>query len=688
MSKVLVVLPSAAPHPTVRLLRILGIPHEVGYLTTVLETPAGSANYNNDAAVRALLRNYTAVLVLPSLLNLGGTNSLMRAFRWLGWNNPEDPPVAYLGAYPRAGYADMGTLPSDFPILQPDPANPSDTTANYDATIFTTTAHLRVKLHRENTELYTNAANFYQTSSATAMLYRLDTTRHNALGDQGEILATPVTEDVSFPANTVLAYRYKNRYLLPTAHRGGAASAANNNPINGGFWFLYALKLMALQPAYPIPLFLVMDDALCVHHPPTGSETIQPTYAQWSRIGYETYRHLAEVLYPRSGMAMVCGLFTGGRYGRVGFGSTPAAQTTHWDLTQQNRRWTGSAYEDLDPQTAQNYQLWHNLLVQHHKGALPCTPHDHTLRHWANQSISNFQRHNDTGYAYAAPNDVPITRGSTLVKASTYPGTPPPDYRERILNGELYYEWGFSATSGTSDTIVSLTPNNYHAARLIWETAVAEMRVLGFPDAVGNGNYPMIITPFGHTGDVSVWRAQYDLGYRLTRSDLRSVHTPADTNPASSLWTHEGMHFATGVAIDMSTQFDANFGLYHPSYATRTAVGSQNLDISNDILGIWNSDRPTASRRAYRRAIGWATHQCLRTLTLHSTLMAHPYNLMTWADPNDPTRPFDPNDPDSRINFLLEIAWNMEKVVNVLSPYLKWGTVREFVQLRERVFEY
>lgn len=254
-----------------------------------------------------------------------------------------------------------------------------------------------------------------------------------------------------------------------------------------------------------------------------------------------------------------------------------------------------------------------------------------------------------------------------------------------MIGGEEYWEWNFSATSGTGDTISSLTPNNYYAARLIWETAVAEMQALGFSDAIGSGDYPLIIAPFGHTGDVSVWRAHYDLGFRLTRCHLRSVHTPPDTNPASFLWAVEGMHFANNYSVDMSTQFDAQFGLYHPSFASRSAVGAHNLDLGGDISSLWATDRPTAARRAYRRAIGLATHQLLRCALVRGVMMAHPHMLMTWADPNDPTRPFDPNDPDSRINFLLEIAWNMERVVNVLSPYLKWGTVLEYIEARERV---
>ncbi|MCX7993193.1 MAG: hypothetical protein N2651_05945, partial [Fimbriimonadales bacterium] len=174
-------------------------------------------------------------------------------------------------------------------------------------------------------------------------------------------------------------------------------------------------------------------------------------------------------------------------------------------------------------------------------------------------------------------------------------------------------------------------------------------------------------------------------GFRLTRCLRRSAHTPADTTPASFLYPMERMHFASSPTVDMSTQFDAQFGLYHASWSSRSAVGAWNLDIGGDITGIWDSERPTASRRAYRRAIGWATHQLMRSSLLYGLMMAHPYNLMTWADPNDPTRPFDPSDPDSRINFLLEIAWNIERVVNALSPYLKWGTVLEYVAARERV---
>ncbi|MDW8106214.1 MAG: hypothetical protein RMK45_01910 [Armatimonadota bacterium] len=681
MSKVLIVLPSVQPRPITRLLRLLGIPFEVAYLTGDLQTPAGTIAWNNDAAIRNYLRGYRAVLVGLEFYALSSSSLRMRAFRWLGWNDPQDPPVAYIGVYPRAGNPDF-TVPSDFPILPPDPANPAGTTASYAATNFGYTAHLRVHLVREGVELYISAANLYQDNSGTGRMYLLDTAKHLALGDQGEILAKPVSEDVSFPSNAILAYRYRNRYLFPMTTY--AAAPATDN-FAGLFWVLYALKCMGVPPAYSLPLFLVMDDALTLHAPPAGSENLQPTFAQWTRIGYETYRHLAEVLHPRSGMAMVCGIFTGGRYGRRSL-NVPH-ENTHWDLVVAGRRWTGSTWQTLDSETQANLQAWHQLLVQHHPSALPCTPHDHSLYHHANRTHTSFRRHSDAGFAYAAPNDVPLTRGGTLVRHANYAGTPPPNAHKRTIQGETYWEWGFSATSGTGEVIGSLTPNNYHAARLLWETAVAEMQALGFPDGIGGGRYPLIISPGGYTGDVPVWQAQYDLGFRLTRCNLRSVHTPPDTNPASLLLAREGMHFALGLDVDMSVQYDAQFGLYHPDYASRTAVGKWNLDIGGDITGLWNSDRAVAAQRAYRRAIGMATHTLLRAVLCYGVMMAHPYNLMTWADPNDPTRPFDPNDPNSRINFLLEIAWNMEKVVAVLSPYLKWGDVLEYLAARERVVD-
>ncbi|MDM7461542.1 MAG: hypothetical protein P3X24_007855, partial [bacterium] len=109
--------------------------------------------------------------------------------------------------------------------------------------------------------------------------------------------------------------------------------------------------------------------------------------------------------------------------------------------------------------------------------------------------------------------------------------------------------------------------------------------------------------------------------------------------------------------------------------------------LSNDISGVWATDPVQAGMRAYRRYVGMATERWLRGVcTLDSLNIAHPPSMLSWADPADPVRPIDWNDPALRINFLLELAWNLERVVRVLDGYVRFGTVREYVRLRERIF--
>jgi len=652
---------------------LLGIDYEVAYFTDNLQTPQGNFAWNNDTAIRNYFKQYQAVLVGFEVSNLTFQSIRQRAFRWLSWNDSDDPPVFYLGVYPRSGNPDF-TTPADFPIILPDPSNPSATSFSYAmGGNFRSTANLRVRLHRESQELYTSAANFLLSSTGPAALYLLDMAKHTALGSQGEILATPVSEDISFPPNAVLAYRYKNRYLMPI---GGHqhSSWLNSEPMNGPFWVFYALKLAGITPRYRLPLFLVMDDALMLYFMPAGNPAGVPTFAQFARIGYETYRYLAEEFYPRTGCPMICGLLTGGRY--------RSNYSEHWKLVRE-QQWNS---QPLDSETHNYILQWHDLLVRYHQSALPCTIHDHSIELRANRTHSNFVRHSDTGFPHAAPNDVPITRGNTVIRASAYTGTVPAGARERIIDGERYYEWNFSAASGTGTTISSITPNNIYAARLMWETAVAEMRALGFPDAHGGEENRLLISPNGFTGDVPVWRALREIGYQAVRmSPRRSVHTPPDTNPVSFVRAFEGLHFLGTLHMDFAQSFDITLGLFYPGYPNHSAVGYYGADVSGDVSDIWNTDRPTAARRAYRRIIGAVSNLWLQSVFGERVMMTHPNVCLGWADPADPTRPFDPNDPRVSINFLLEVAWNMEKIVNVLYPYLKFGTVKEYVAMRERV---
>ncbi len=81
-----------------------------------------------------------------------------------------------------------------------------------------------------------------------------------------------------------------------------------------------------------------------------------------------------------------------------------------------------------------------------------------------------------------------------------------------------------------------------------------------------------------------------------------------------------------------------------------------------------------------------ATEHLLRGFCLGRALpTARPPAMLSWANIDDPLQPFDPNDPNLRINFLLEVTFNILKVVQVLSDYLFFGSVSDLIKVREKV---
>ena len=517
----------------------------------------------------------------------------------------------------------------------------------------------------------------------------LDETKHAALGANGEVLVRPVSEDLSFPSNTIAGYRYRKHFILPMVLRTTLAQNFYAAFGGGYFWFLYALKLLGVQPRDAFPLFLVIDDALTVNG--FADSSGQPTRAQFASICVETYRYLAETFYPRTGGAMVCGVLTGARYGRRSEPLT-APHRDHWNLVQNGQYWNDSTSEfvSLEPAAHAKIVEWHELLLRHHGSGLPCTIHDHTIRHRQNRVWPSFTRHSDNGYTYAAPQDAPKGAG-TLVRKANFVGTPPPDAIERVIDGEVYYELN-APTTGLGASITDLDMRSLHGQRVAWESAVAEMRALGFPDAHGGEDYRLIISPNFLTGGRANWRVLKEIGYQLVRCFLpigNSTLSTAefDVEPVPATGVFEGLHFVDSLDWDCGAATGGTYGLYHATQTTHTATTAQSLDLSSDITGVWNSDRITAAQRAYRRYVGLATERMLRRFTTLTALpVCHPPSILSWADPNDPTRAFAPDTGNNHINFLLEVAWNLEKVVQVLSPYLKWGTVKEFVAMRERVF--
>jgi len=658
------------------------------------------ANNGPDGNAHQLLQQYDAVLVYGDG-RLNGNQPNSRLANWVKFS--PCPPIVYhrINLTAQSLSAAGVTLPSDFPIRTVDASNlPSSAEADAFRLQTNTTANglpfrtaaIRVQFTRENRQAYLPAYHIAETSTADVTpvwLYRLDLAKHSGLGVNGEILATPISEDLAFPPDAFVAYRYRHTYWLPSHSLtmfGSPAWSLLEPRLD--YWTLYGLKLAGVPVANDVPLVFCIDDALTV---PANLNFI-PSYADWGKVAYTTYEYLAQ-FYRRTGCVTVCGLFTGGRYDRASEPSGAVLQT-HWDLVMRNRRWTGSAWVDLDSATQSWIQQWHQLLLREHRHGLPCTIHDHTIRHRQNRVWSSFTRHNDSGYAYAAPNDVPKRRAPIYIPAR---GEPPAGAVEvQGVDGERYYAlYPTDATradyfTGTGETITNLEMMDYYGARVAWESAVAEMRALGFPDAHGGDENRLIISPNYLSGGPNIWRVLDEIGYRAVRtfyphSNQTLTDAEADRNVIPIGRAFGGLRFFDSQYFDISAATAGTYGLYSTA-GTHHAVGILGLDLGNDITGIWGTDREAAARRAFRRMVGYLTHVWLACGGGTYLPTFHPPSL-TCADTSDPLRRFDVSDPNLRFNLLVELYENMAVVVELLYGYVRFGTVADVIDAQARYCE-
>jgi len=194
------------------------------------------ANNEPGGNAHQLLQQYDAVLVYGDG-RLSGNQANSRTANWTKFS-PCPPIVYHRIALTQQSLSAAGvTLPSDFPIRTVDASNlPSS--AETDAFRLQTnttaggqplrTAAIRVQFTRENRHAYLPAYHVAETSSndfTPVWLYRLDLAKHSALGANGEILATPISEDLAFPTDAFVA-ALPALVLLPPAspfvHRAAA----------------------------------------------------------------------------------------------------------------------------------------------------------------------------------------------------------------------------------------------------------------------------------------------------------------------------------------------------------------------------------------------------------------------------------------------------------------------------------
>lgn len=662
-----------------QVLRHLRIPYTIAVLngtgSSAFETPIGALN-PTSAEARAYLRQFDAVFVIDPVRAVSDNDSnVVQSLHWLGWNEPEDPPICYFGTTFNAARTSANPfIPSDFPIIRPNASDLANTAYMLDAGAtwgsLNTRIGTRVQLLREGVLVYIPSVN-WRTIASESGFWRLNPTNHSALGANGEILAVPNQPDGTYPPEAVIAYRYRKHYLLPMVYLVSPTSFMFFTPTFGGsyntgaFWLLYALKLCGIQPAWQIPLHFETDHPLQL-----GDTRVDGmTFVQQLTIQRDTLDWLAGFCEPR-GLVVHHGLQVGGR-DRTRTSSPP--NYDHWVLLTR---------PDLTGIEAQSIaQQAHAILLANHHKTQPCAPHDHTLPGSglnAGTALVNLNRH--AGRQYGAPNDVPIGHGIAVNKQYAPNSFTGLEYR---LDGIDWLETAMP-TSGTGTSLTSAHNGSYHLMRIIVEGHIDEMLALGFPDGLG-GEHRYTNTAGNRSGGLGTWQAYRDVGYR----GIRSHHTPTSGRstyrvPANRIW--DGFHLLGMMSLDTHNSSQGSYGLYHPTAPSDAhAVGTYNLDISGDIT----SDFPNTAWRAYRRLLALHLMMWLGTsVSLLGAPYLHPVTCFG-ASPTSPVARFSEGIANlagyPSYNHVVELLCEMDVIVRVLSPYLKWGSVSDLMDLRDRV---
>jgi hypothetical protein len=649
----------------------------------VLALPDGEYPLHTDSpALRTRLRDYNAVIIQPTYDAIWDANTpIAYTLRFLSWNDPQDPPFVYLGVHFGTNRTAIA-LPSDFPLVRPNRNNLASTahTTEPPSTRLGTHAY-RVRLTREQTELYLAC---FINESNPMHLWRLDTANHNALGSDGEVLAEVIGEDYAFDATPVCAYRYKNCYLMPSVMYGTAPSGAYRHrqaQPQQMFWLLYALKCVGLSPRYRLPVLLQVDDLQHIGGPLTPRFPGAPFVNDWLRALLATYEWYANEFFPRTEIPLWAALTTGGRYGLY-YGA--------WTLLVDKRRMLqGGGTEPLDSTGAALAEQLLRLFQREQNRSMRICFHDHDrlLR-----TTGSTTRHSDAGYPLAAPNDVPMAHGRIVRKGHI---APPANAVEIEVDGEVYYDINPPRTGSANTFLYAPT---LHAARILIERNVAEMRAMGFADGGIGGEARFHITAGGNFGSAAVMQALYEIGVRICRNNVPPFFATERSGntlyrPVRGVWQFRSDTVDAGDATNASEL--NNTGLYDADQPLRSFIGAYSaFNPANDISGIWTTDPIRAQRRAYRRCVGHFSGSYFDAVALpHTMAFSHPFMCLCWCDPADPLRRFTPSDslpsgsPGPYINVLLEAWLNFELMYRVLREYFVPATGENVIATRERWME-
>ena len=682
-----------------QILRNLGIDYTLCIATSTttganIQTPQGVFSPSSPD-LRGYFRQFDAVILCENTNNLASTSLINYSVFWMGWNDPEDPAFLFFNPHFSAAIGESAynsNFPSDFPIVRPNPSDIAGTLYAADGgTASSLVLGIGITGGRGACVLFpaenirAHVISICSVQSNIPYYWKLDTAKHSTLasttythrvarnGRAGEILAVPApptsSEDTeTYPADCVVAYRYRNSFWLPAALHRRQDIADDRNPYL--FWLLYGLQLAGVRPRYKLPVQMETD------HPLQAVGTGAPfNHAITTQMGileasWDWMRDFAR----RKNTAIVNGLVVGTKYRLTGF-------LYHWNLLYSTSR--TQAERDAAMRV-------HQILVAgHREGTTPCGVHDHTIGtngYWGGSTAAGFVRH--SGMRYGAPNDVPIARGNSCVAPHVLPsGVAGADAQTVQVGDTELVEWDIP-TSGTGTTF-DLPAGSVHAARIIIESEIEEMIDLGFGDGYCAG-HRYTNTASNNSGGECYWQALKEFGFRGVRSSS-VCNANAKRVAPNRLW--HGFHLVQEMPLDIygATTASYSWGLYHPSAPSGgDAVRNYQLDHSSDISSSWTTN-PALAWRAYRRVLCMATGRWLATTAVSlGGAYFHPIHCLMPASPSRVLDRFDgwnilnaANQP--HYNHAVELLENMDAVVRLLPDVLYWGTITDVMDHRERV---
>jgi hypothetical protein len=726
MAKVLLITTPAAgvAFHVKRVLNTLGIASDVMYaigstLYALLEPASGvSSPFNpTTSAMRNFLRRYNAIFVFVPLAADDTSTTLFNPIvnTWMqNWNAPEDPPVFSFG-YNFNTRASL-SLPSDFPIIRADTANIDSTMWRWETGIFQTVNGLRtrigtrVRLLRENLSVYTRSVNYYWGNECAAYLVNI-----SQLGGYRELLAVPdfpdqarltPPPDLTLPA---FAVRYKNHYFLPHLHNFSTAYLPNRVSARHDFrfqsfpifWALYALKLAGIAAARKIPLVMEFDHPVDWFAAPrdyvmAGQSGTIPIYEQVRRELLLT-PWLLDFAKSR-GLQFIWSGRNGRRAGQGG--------DSHWWVMLYGGGSTADApYESGFGDIGRGYAQEQLKILQANPDVFAMGIHDHTIPPDSAGGYNNgryatiaIYRHTDSGYRFAAPNPIPTQTGNRVINRRVLPKDWTPGTNDFLFPRERATFVDVENTTATTAQNYTGRDGTYWTASVFLERNRAEMAALGLPHHGGdNVRYTNNARDtHGGEGYWDAWVEQGFRGFRVVLHDILSGNVHASGNPYRL--RYRGLQFVPSVVTDFTRNAA---GFYHNSVSYgATAFSQWALENGTELRGANNEWMNNANWRREKGVIAirrWLS--AIVDVSLYSaccwqgTFYAHPCASVAWVEAVEQAlahaSPFEGTAGNQywngRFISVKEHLLALDAVVQVLSDYLKWGTITELLNLREEV---